>query len=129
MSNEIISKFMGEPTVWTCDCQVNSNFVSLDGKSIQSCCTTIYSCGPDCNVHPIYTDYENDLGAWTQEVYRKIEEAGLVRKYFFYLMPTLPHWRDEGGVGRTVAYAWRAGRASPAQKSLALSQAIMEVGE
>lgn len=74
--------------------------------------------------HPFpIPDYENDESAWTQELYGKIEEAGLWRTFILNLDNNVPALEP---LKRRI---WLSVRSTHAQKSEALARAIEELAK
>jgi hypothetical protein len=110
--NEVISKWRGE-------CRHNFPFaVSPEGNSQCSGCKEEY---PPNNVQwP--PDYTTDPAAWTPELFDRIEEAGLKKKFVYHLGIQL-----DAGLHTSIAqFGWLYARSTPAQKAEALSRAIIE---
>ena len=85
-------------------------------------------CKESASHNDLPPDYSNDPGAWTPELFQKIEDAGLWRKFMHHLgkiTQSGTEWRDS--FKENVDWAgWLIAKSAPAQKASALARAIRE---
>lgn len=108
MSNDTISRWLGE-------CRHEG------GRKCTKCGQRVLRFP---TVSALNKDYENDESAWTQELYRKIEEAGLRDKFvdqFIFLTG-----ESDDTLINDFLFMWLSLKSSPAQKAEALARAIKE---
>lgn len=108
--NERISKLMGE------------GFVCQEG-GLEYDCTSV---GLDCREcdHWGYREYDTFEATWTPELYKAIEDAGLVESYCNHLRDIC---MNDDWCGQNEYYLeWFKLKATPAQKTSALARALQE---